>query len=532
MRARATLFALTVPCLIALGPVASAQIGSERALNGHFENGDEYTAKLKDLLQHGEDIFTANWTSEDGGGRPMTKGTGAPLSDIGDPLVFPRDMNRISGPDANSCAGCHNLPRVGGGGDFVANVFVLGQRFDFVTLSPTPDGFSTKGTTDEGASSPGLQEVANSRNTLGMFGAGYIEMLSRQITTRLQQIRDSIPLNDQAELVAYGINFGTLVRNANDSWDTTGVDGLCAGSVASSIGAPPSLLVLPFHQAGAVVSLRQFTNNAMNHHHGIQSQERFGAGQDPDGDGVQDELTVADVTAVSLWQATLPPPGRVIPNNDAVEEAVLIGEQRFVDIGCADCHVPALPLVDQGWRFSEPNPFNPAGNLRMADLGPEGPVVVNLNSNKLPRPRLDVDQGVTWVWAFTDYKLHDITSGPADPNHEALDQHEAAGSSGFFAGNAKFMTRKLWGCANEPPYFHHGQYTTLRAAIEAHAGEAAAQKTAWDNLTDDERDAIIEFLKTLQVLPEGTKHLIVDPKGKKKKGWPEFPYGLGPHLTP
>jgi hypothetical protein len=38
-----------------------------------------------------------------------------------------------------------------------------------------------------------------------------------------------------------------------------------------------------------VVSLRQFSNNAFNHHHGIQSTERLGAGTDPDGDGFVNE---------------------------------------------------------------------------------------------------------------------------------------------------------------------------------------------------------------------------------------------------
>jgi hypothetical protein len=33
------------------------------------------------------------------------------------------------------------------------------------------------------------------------------------------------------------------------------------------------------------------------------------------------------------------------------------------------------------------------------------------------------------------------------------------------------------------------------------------------------QDSIIEFLKTLQVLPPGTRFLIVDENGKKKK-WP------------
>ena len=93
------------------------------------------------------------------------------------------------------------------------------------------------------------------------------------------------------------------------------------------------------------------------------------------------------------------------------------------------------------------------------------------------------------------------------------------GSPGFFAGNRKFLTRKLWGTANEPPYFHHGQFTTLRQAVLAHAGEALAARQAFAALSAYERDAVIEFLKTLQVLPPGTKNLIVDEHYKKKQ-WP------------
>lgn len=96
---------------------------------------------------------------------------------------------------------------------------------------------------------------------------------------------------------------------------------------------------------------------------------------------------------------------------------------------------------------------------------------------------------------------------------------QAAGSAGFFAGNEKFITRKLWGAANEPPFFHHGQLTTLREAILAHSGEALASRQAFAALSEHEQGAIIEFLKTLQVLPPGTRHLVVDEDYKKKK-WP------------
>jgi hypothetical protein len=137
-----------------------------------------------------------------------------------------------------------------------------------------------------------------------------------------------------------------------------------------------------------VISLREFTNNAYNHHHGIQSTERFGIDIDPDGDGIRNELTRADVTAVSVFQATLPVPGRVVPRNPAWEEAVKIGEAKFKAIGCAECHVPTLPLTNKGWIYTEPNPYNPPGNLR---LGEAPAFSINLTSDALPQPRLKPD---------------------------------------------------------------------------------------------------------------------------------------------
>ncbi len=80
------------------------------------------------------------------------------------------------------------------------------------------------------------------------------------------------------------------------------------------------------------------------------------------------------------------------------------------------------------------------------------------------------------------------------------------GSPAFTAGNAGFLTRKLWGLANQPPYCHHGLFTTLREAVLAHAGEAAPQRAAFESLTAQETYCVIEFLKTLQVLrpePDG-----------------------------
>jgi len=63
------------------------------------------------------------------------------------------------------------------------------------------------------------------------------------------------------------------------------------------------------------------------------------------------------------------------------------------------------------------------------------------------------------------------------------------------AGNRSFLTKKLWGAANERPYFRHGKFTTLRQATLAHDGEARDSRTRIEALSDDEKDQIIEYLK-------------------------------------
>jgi hypothetical protein len=171
----------------------------------------------------------------------------------------------------------------------------------------------------------------------------------------------------------------------------------------------------------STISLRQFTNNAYNQHHGIQSEERFGLGVDADGDGFVNELTRADVTAVTLYQATLPVPVQVIPPDKDVASAIKNGGTRFVEIGCGRCHVPQLPLDKQGWIYTEPNPYNPVGNLQPGDAPT---LSVDLTSSELPGPCLKPAGDVVWVPAFTDFKLHDISTGPQDPNREPLDMNQ------------------------------------------------------------------------------------------------------------
>src|SRR5579864_8268612 len=204
----------------------AAQIGREVSIPRHLADDEEFSLSTKDLIEYGKKIFMANWTDQEGGGRPMTKGTGAALSDPSKPLVGARAWNRISGPDANSCYGCHNQPYgiPGGSGEFVTGVCVLAQRFDFATLDRN-DSLPEKGAVDERQHPITLQNIGNLRATTGMFGAGYLEMLARQMTAELQAIRDSLQLGQTKPLIAKGVSFGQLTRRKDGSWDTSKVEG-------------------------------------------------------------------------------------------------------------------------------------------------------------------------------------------------------------------------------------------------------------------------------------------------------------------
>lgn len=469
---------------------ASARIGERPAVEEHVDQADVISGsiKFKKLLEVGEAIFAARWNKLDGQGGPAATGAGAPTRR--DPS---RDAGfiRTSGPDASSCADCHNQPAVGGAGGFVANVFVLAQ-----VLDPVTDSVSA--------------EFSNERNTLGMNGSGAIEMLAREMSADLIAVRDQAVAEAKSSgkdvtkrLETKGVSFGQMTARPDGTDDGSRVEGV-----------DRDLIIKPFHQKGVVNSVRVFTVNAFNHHHGMQAVERFGIGQkdntgstittnDFDGDGVPDEMTVGDITAATIFQAAMNIPGRVIPDDPVRRAAAQRGEARFGEIGCADCHKPALTLTTR--FFSEPNPFNPPGNLRVQDTQPYG---FDL-THDIPKPRLEpAEGGVAIVRAYTDLKRHVICD-----DQDTFFRNERVIQSGVPVD--QFVTRKLWDVGNTAPYGHRGDLTTITEAILHHAGEARQQRERFAALAKDLQNEIVEFLKQLQVLPNGSPREVTDSELKK-----------------
>jgi CxxC motif-containing protein (DUF1111 family) len=108
--------------------------------------------------------------------------------------------------------------------------------------------------------------------------------------------------------------------------------------------------------------------------------------------------------------------------------------------------------------------------------------------------------GTAIVRAYTDLKRHKICD----------EQFKYFCNEQKIQGGVpldQFITRKLWDAGNSAPYGHRGDLTTIGQAIRAHGGEARAARDAFAALQPSQQAEVVEFLKSLQVVPEGAKRV-------------------------
>jgi hypothetical protein len=445
-----------------MGPEAAAP-WRERTIAAPLSFEDARAMEPAALVDWGRRLFEAKFTAAEGAGRPTATQSDIPTARRGGPA-----FQRLAGPDANSCAGCHNDPVTGGAGDFAANVFTSdgARNHDFDILDP---------------------QFSNERGTTHLFGAGLVELLAREMTAELRATRAGAAARARATgapatvaLSAKGVGFGSLTVHPDGMADTDAVEGV-----------DPDLMVRPFSQKGVVATLRRFTVNALNVHHGMQASERFGARwtgtDDFDGDGLAAEIGAGDVSALVAFQATLPPPPPAAPADPEWAALAAAGEAAMATLGCTGCHVPALPL--ESTVFTDPSPFEGAGTLRGAEV--DRPVALDLAdlpwAAALPRDAA----GRILVPLWSDLKRHRMADvRTAGFGNELLSQ--------AFVGRDAFLTAELWGAGDGAPYGHRGDFTTLDGAIRAHGGDAAPAREAWEAADDATREAAIAFLRALK----------------------------------
>jgi hypothetical protein len=394
---------------------------------------------VDELYQIGGQLFMLQLARAHGLG-----GDGPPLRRIQD--------GRRGGPDAMGCTSCHWRGGLAGAGD-AADVALLrgdGRR----------------------------QSSAVARNPPSLAGAGLRERLALEMTARLHAQRDEA-LAFAAEhgyavrvpMEAKGVAFGRLTAHPDGTLDGSELEGI-----------DDDLVVRPFGWKGTVATIRDAAEDALLVHHGMQSEhlviegdaERVGddGEDDPDGDGVIEEINEGQVTALTLFVALQELPQEEPPDDPWLLGLWARGRLDFEALGCAGCHVPELPLDDARLRL----PHRYGGPSLVLDLTSEGAE---------PRLHPASEDGALRVRLYSDLKRHRMGAGLAEDRAE----------DGVPAD--EFLTPPLWGVAHSRPYLHDGRAPTLEDAILLHGGEAQASADAYAARDDAGRAPLRVFLTSL-----------------------------------
>ena len=482
----------TLPALVDELHEGMAEHADQATFLALVQSGEVVQA-FQEAFHHGDELFETQFNALDGVGAHVGQGlrfTQTPRADLNGPGEWANHFpKRITGPNAEACNQCHGSPFDDGAGRAIHNnVRDPGH-------TGTPSHFIV-------------------RNTPHTFAAGAVQVLAEEMTEELhaQQLvatEHACTTNRSvtAELSAKGISFGRLIVTPQTTTpctvtiDTSGVAGI-----------NPDLVVRPFQWKGVIASVRAFNRDAAHQELGMQAVEIVGEGMDGDGDGVVNELTVGDQTALALYIAAQPRPttrlelatlGLIEPLTAAEQRAIVQGGQRFHQVGCTHCHTPQLTIADPIFYEPSQNPAYrdqqfPAGQDPVGlGVDPTQPISFDLNQDQ-PDNQITIDNRTYYLGAFQrlptggaliplygDLKRHDMGSELAETiNDEAIPA-------------SVFLTENLWGVGSTAPYLHDGRATTLTEAILAHGGEGAPSRTAFVNLAPADQAAIIAFLNNL-----------------------------------
>lgn len=426
-----------------------------RLANKIINQGDIADGRLAllEIRREGMRIFSTPFNKSDGygdgafdpsedahafGGRPTMQGNGTFL--------------RINGLDGQTCLECHSILSnqsiparfaIGGVGGAVSNAIFKPTFMDMSIAQETGN----------------VDFDGRFINPPFLYGSGGVQLAAKEMTADLLAIRDRVleAPGNEAELLTKGVSFGTL-RNVDGALDTSEVQGIDA-----------DLVVRPFGRKGEFATVRAFDLEAMQFHFGMQPVELFGADTDPDGDGVTNEILPGELSALEVFNTTLPR-----PEQRGWGPATAPGLEVFKSAGCAECHVPALQTRSRILPYSFPEvhtePY--ANKFYEADL-------------TLPPTGFSPGtRGGVEVPMFSDLKRHFMGDGLAESFGSDLD--------------GWFITARLWGVADTAPYLHDGRALTIGEAILLHGGEAQDARDNYAALGEDDKWDLHLFLQSLR----------------------------------
>ncbi len=494
--------------IVSLAMLAALESGAEETpafpLENHVNQKTITEHSFTDVFGWGQKLFNASYNSLDGVGANLSaddpisiRFSRVPRADL---PGFQANPIRVTGPSASRCADCHEPPTRQGANGVVDNE----PRDPFKTGDPSK--FIMRGAPH-------------------IFGSGALQRLAEEATVDLKAIRERT-LEKAARLgqpvtaklvTGNRIIYGRITALPSGEIDTSEIEGV-----------DTDLVVKPYQLKGSVASLRLIVLGPSDNSLGMQPVEFFGWNTDFDADGVTNEFTPGDITAITSYVAAQPRPvsklelhyelgGKYRLGRHEIY-SIKKGERLFDQVGCADCHSPKLKLRDS--VFTEPSrypeyrfSFPPSGIDPVAEgLDPENPIWFDLTSNPVTqcRPRFSdngggsdkvshefhkrcvlqfesAGSGGAIVRLYGDLKRHDMGAGLA----ESVDE--------VGTGASVWKTRELWGVGSTGPWLHDGRATTLTEAILHHGGEALASRDEFFELSKREQAHLVDFLKNLVI---------------------------------
>lgn len=468
-------------------------------LNDLVANGQGAAAFIQ-AFEAGDELSEFSFTAEHGVGANIGEGrrfTRFPRADLDGfrewASHFPK---REGGANATSCISCHSKPFANGGGGVAMNVI----------LDPDHTGDPTQ---------------YLERNTTSLFALSIPQRLAEEMSVELYLQREDARTLACAQgsatttLTAKGVEFGTLgLRRVSEA--------PCAVDIVTSAisGIDTDLVVRPFGWKGNHATIRSFTRGAAHNELGLQATELVGA-MDGDYDGVIHELSVGDVTALSVYMAGLERPvstaelaelGLMELSEQQLSD-IAAGERLFNSTGCGSCHTPSMSVDTPVFRepsrvagfFDEQFPagLSPEAYGLNAESGISFDMRMDQPNNQVMMPdgtfyhlgalETDADGNALARW-FSDFKRHDMGPALADP------------SDPLGVGASMFLTRSLAGVGSTGPWLHDGRATTLNEAILTHGGEAAPSRNAYVAMDDVLKSQVVTFLENLVLFKADPEH--------------------------
>jgi hypothetical protein len=414
-------------------------LGDERITQDQITEG---SLPFNQILNFGLRIFSTPFNKFDGYGdeRPTLQGNGTFL--------------RVNGLDAQSCLECHSVVSsatipatfgVGGVGSSSSNVI-----FRPTKINPQEGNMNGRFI-----------------NPPFLFGSGAVELLAKEMTTSLRELKAQA-LSHPGTVVyleVKGVSFGSIIADDAGNLDTSNVKGI-----------NQDLVVRPFGRKGEFATVRAFDRGAMQFHFGMQPVEVVGEGEDPDNDGVTNEILIGELSALHIWSTTLPKPEMVKSNKNSSSGFII-----FDQIGCADCHKPFLTTNTRLLTYSYPE----------VEEDPTANTFYEIDLAQFAHLRRTQDGGLE-VPVFADLKRHDM--GP-----ELEESFEGDVPRG------EFTTARLWGVADTAPYLHDGRALTIKEAILMHGGEAEGSRNNFAALEVEQMQALLSFLNSLRTPTKGNQ---------------------------